>query len=63
MGNTVDTVEDKIQVATLNVLGIIFAPKIDLAVRSTNASLDEMQPMTEQYLTIFSLTIFSLKLI
>ena len=38
MGNIVDTVEDKIQNATLTTIDSIVAPKIELAVRSKNAS-------------------------
>ena len=38
MSNIVDTVEDRIQNAFLFAINSIFAPKIELAIRSTNAS-------------------------
>ena len=38
MSNIVDTVEDKIQNAILSVIDNIVAPKIELAIRSINAS-------------------------
>ena len=38
MGNIVDTVEDRIQKAILTRIDSITAPKIELAVRSLNAS-------------------------
>ena len=38
MGNIVDTVEDRIQNATLTAIDSIIAPKIELAIRSMNAS-------------------------
>ena len=38
MGNTVDTVEDRILDAILSAIDYIFTPRIELAVRSINAS-------------------------
>ena len=38
MSNIVDTVEDRIQNATLTAIDNIVAPKIELAIRSINAS-------------------------
>ena len=38
MSNIVDTVEDRIQKETLTAIDNIVAPKIDLAIRSINAS-------------------------
>ena len=38
MVNFVDTVKDRIQNATLTSIDIIIAPKIELAIRSINAS-------------------------
>ena len=38
MSNIVDTVEDKIQNAISTAIDNIFAPKIELAIRSRNAS-------------------------
>ena len=38
MGNIADTVEDRIQNAILTAIDNIFSPKVELAVRSINAS-------------------------
>ena len=38
MSNTIDTVEDRLQNAILTAIDNIFAPKIELAIRSKNAS-------------------------
>ena len=38
MGNFVDTVEGRIEIAILNAIDSIIAPKIELAVKSFNAS-------------------------
>ena len=38
MSNIVDIVEDKIQIAILTAIDNIFTPKIELAIRSINAS-------------------------
>ena len=46
--NIVDTVEDRIQNAILTAIDNIVAPKIELAMRSVNASLDGMRPVLMQ---------------